>query len=316
MVSLRALCERSPTSRREVLVPSFTFAAVVDAIVWCGLQPVFADVEAETWHLDPEQVELAIETRGEQLAAVLACSTFGTAPPLAVQQRWESACAVAGIPLLVDSASGFGALDESGRLLGRQGDAEVFSFHATKPFAIGEGGAVVTEDADLAVEMRSLLNFGLDEHRTPRRRHGINAKMSEIHAATGLAVLDGYDQTLDRRRMLAERIRVPLERAGFSFQPGAERSTWQFVPTLAPSPQARAAVLAVAASSGVEVRTYFDPPLSNSRPFSSSQRMHSLGVTDELSQRILSLPLANDLTDSQVERIVACGLAAVREAAV
>src|SRR5207249_4755164 len=100
MVALRALLGRSSRHGREVIVPSFTFAAVVDAITWCGLEPVFTDLEAKTWHLDPEQLELAIEERGDRLAAVLVCSTFGTAPPPAVRERWQAACAAANIPLL------------------------------------------------------------------------------------------------------------------------------------------------------------------------------------------------------------------------
>jgi dTDP-4-amino-4,6-dideoxygalactose transaminase len=304
MVALRALLDRSRRHGREVIVPSFTFAAVVDAVAWCGLEPVFADLEAETWHLDPEQLELAIEERGDEIGAVIACSTFGTAPPLALRERWEAACAQANIPLLVDSAAGFGTLDEAGQPLGRQGDAEVFSLHATKPFAMGEGGLVVTQDAELAAEMSLLSNFGLDERRAPLRTHGINAKLSEIHAAIGLAVLDGYDDVLERRRSLAARIRRPLESAGFSFQPGSERSTWQFVPTLAPSGEARDAVLARAASAGVELRTYFAPPMHESPPFASSQRLSQLPVTRDFTRRVLSLPLANDLTDDEVGRIV------------
>ena len=140
-------------------------AEAVEAIAWCGLEPVFADLDAATWHLDAEQLEQEISNRGERVACVLACSTFGAAPPIAVRQRWEAACAAGDIPLLVDSASGFGSLDEAGRRLGRQGDAEVFSFHATKPFAMSEGGLVVTENVDLADEMRLLINFGLDERR-------------------------------------------------------------------------------------------------------------------------------------------------------
>lgn len=311
MVALRALLDRSPRHAREVIVPSFTFAAVVDAITWCGLEPVFGDLDAETWHLDPEQLELAIEKRGDGLAAVLACSTFGTAPPIAVRQRWEAACARANIPLLVDSAAGFGTLDEAGQALGRQGDAEVFSFHATKPFGMSEGGLVVTEDVDLAAEMCLLINFGLDDQRAPLRTHGINAKLSEIHAAIGLAVLDGYDDVLERRRSLARRIQRPLEKVDFSFQPGSERSTWQFIPTLAPSGEARDAVLAHAARAGVELRTYFAPPLDESPPFASSQRLNSLPVTKDLARRILSLPLANDLTDGEVDRIVECVFGAV-----
>ena len=312
MVALRALLDRSARRASEVIVPSFTFAAVVDAVTWCGLEPVFADLEPKTWHLDPEQLELAIEKRGERLAAVVACSTFGTAPPIAVRHRWQAACARAEIPLLVDSAAGFGARDEAGQPLGRQGDAEVFSFHATKPFGMSEGGLIVTEDVDLAAEMSLLINFGLDDRRSPLRRHGLNAKLSEVHAAIGLAVLDGYDHVLGRRRALASQISRPLERVGFSFQPASERSTWQFIPTLAPSGETRDAVLAQSASTGVELRTYFAPPLHKSEPFASSKRLNRLPVTEDFTRRILSLPLANDLTDDEVDRIVQCVLRALR----
>jgi dTDP-4-amino-4,6-dideoxygalactose transaminase len=308
MVALRALQERSSTHAREVIVPSFTFAAVPDAIVWCGLEPVFADIEPNTWHLDPNKLDLALKERAGRVAAVLACSTFGTAPPDAVRRGWETACASAGVPLLVDSAAGFGTLDEGARRLGRQGDAEVFSFHATKPFGMGEGGVIVTQDEQIAAEMSLLLNFGLDDRRVPLRAFGLNAKLSEIHAAIGLAVLDGYDDVLERRRALARRIREPLEAAGFSFQPGAERSTWQFVPTLAPSREARDAVLARSALAGIELRTYFAPPLHESPAFARAHRLDRLPVTDDVAGRILSLPLANDLADNDIERIVGCVL--------
>jgi dTDP-4-amino-4,6-dideoxygalactose transaminase len=306
LVALRALVDGAGRSAREVIVPSFTFPAAVQAITWCGLEPVFADLDPETWHLDPEQLELAIEARGDRIAAVVACSTFGTAPPMTVRRRWEAACAAHEIPLLVDSAAGFGTVDEVGQPLGRQGDAEVFSFHATKPFAMSEGGLIVTEDGDLAAEMRLLTNFGLDQRRTLRRRDGINAKLSEIHAAFGLAVLDSFDDILEGRRSRAEHIRRPLETAGFSFQPAAEASTWQFIPALTPSEAERDTALVRAAARGVELRTYFAPPLHQSPPFATTQRLSPLPVTEAFAKRILSLPLADDLTDAEAERIVDC----------
>ena len=311
MVALRALVDRSGKDASEVIVPSFTFPAVVEAITWCGLEPVFADIDADTWHLDPEQLESTIETRGSRLAAVLACSTFGVAPPIAVRRRWETACAVGNTPLLVDSASGFGTVDELGQPIGRQGDVEVFSFHATKPFAMGEGGLIVTEDADLAAQMRLLSNFGLDERRTPLSRHGINAKLSELHAAVGLALLDDFDDALELRRSRAEQIRRPLEAAGYSFQPAAKSSTWQFIPTLSPTEEVREAALAHAAARGVELRTYFAPPLHQSPPFSSTPRLNALPVTVDFAKRVLSLPLANDLTNDEADRIVDCMLSAL-----
>src|SRR5439155_9147454 len=89
---------------REVIVPSFTFIASVSAILWCNLEPVFVDVAPEHWHVDPSQLAAALDSRSSRVAAVLACSTFGAAPPVAVRDAWQVACQDAGVPLIVDSA--------------------------------------------------------------------------------------------------------------------------------------------------------------------------------------------------------------------
>jgi dTDP-4-amino-4,6-dideoxygalactose transaminase len=301
MVALRAAARREPR-RTRVLVPSFTYIASVSAIVWCGLTPVFLDVAAGHWHLDPDALRSALDERHDQVAAVLACSTFGCAPPLAVRAAWESACADCEIPLIVDSAAGFGSCDEDGAPLGRQGVAEVFSFHATKPLAAGEGGAVLTHTPDLAERVACESRFGLDRDRQLTASPGVNAKMSELHAAAALAGLDGLDQVLAARSQRARAICAGLAEQDFELQEGHEQSAWQFVPVLAPTAAVRERILQAAAAERVQVRTYHDP-LHAMPPLAEFERVGDLPVTVELASRSLSLPLANDLSEAEIDRV-------------
>jgi dTDP-4-amino-4,6-dideoxygalactose transaminase len=234
---------------------------------------------------------------------VLACSTFGTAPPLAQSAAWLEACTQAGVPLIVDSAPGFGSRTEDGAHLGAQGAAEIFSFHATKPFAIGEGGAVTTGDPVLAERLSAMTNFGFGPDREIEETFGLNGKLSEIHCAIGLAVLDGFDRVLAARRERAENMRQRLEPAGFRFQAGAGGSAWQFVPVLAPSAGVRDAVLSASHRHAVEIRTYHTP-IHRLAAFAAHPLHGELPVTERLARHALSLPLANDLSEDAIERIV------------
>jgi dTDP-4-amino-4,6-dideoxygalactose transaminase len=304
MVALRAMTGFAPR-RREVLMPSFTFVAMVDAVLWAGLEPVFVDVDPHSWHLDPAALDTALESRSDAVAVVLAASTFGTPPAISQRKAWQDAAARAGVPLLVDSAAGFGATDERGERLARQGNAEVFSFHATKPFAVGEGGLVTTTDPMLARRLRRLINFGLDAGIVSDDV-GLNAKLAEWPAATALAVLDGYENVLAARRASAQRMLDALAPYGYVCQGGAERSVWQFVPVLAPSPEIRAAALERASTRGIQLRTYFSVPLHRMPAFASSRVIGDLANTRQIASRVLSLPMANDLSEADAEAIVAC----------
>jgi dTDP-4-amino-4,6-dideoxygalactose transaminase len=307
IVALAALTGSPRTG--EVLIPSFTFAAVIEAVRWVGLEPVFVDVEPESWHLDPGALEAALRARCGRVVAVVAASTFGTPPPIAVRSQWEQAADAAGVPLLIDSAAGFGATDGDGVRLGAQGDAEVFSFHATKPFAVGEGGLITTRRRALADRLRRLTNFGFDG-RVVSDEGGINAKLAEWPAATALAVLEGFDGVVEARRTHARRLIAGVRDAGFVGQSGAEGSVWQFVPVLAPGPDVREEVLAKAAEARIELRTYFSVPLHRMQPFASLPVAGDLRCTEDLAARILSLPMANDLGDAAIDAIVAALLAA------
>jgi dTDP-4-amino-4,6-dideoxygalactose transaminase len=303
MLALRALVGEG-SRRRLVIVPSFTFPATAQAIRWSGLEPLWVDVENDGWHLDPQALSDALDGSSKDIAAVLACSTFGTAPTRAQSASWRELCASRGVPLIVDSAPGFGSRAEDGSHLGTQGAAEVFSFHATKPFAIGEGGAVTTADPELAKRLVTMTNFGFGPDREIGETFGLNGKLSEIHCAVGLAVLERFDAVLAARRERAERMRAMLEPVGFRFQAGSRGSAWQFVPVLAPSVRVRDAVLSASRRHAIEIRSYHHP-LHQQAAFASYPAHGELSVTRHLARHALSLPLTNDLSEAAMERIVA-----------
>jgi dTDP-4-amino-4,6-dideoxygalactose transaminase len=291
------------------LMPSFTFPATAQAALWSGLEPRLIDVDPGHWHLDPCRLERVLPDRRGDIGIVLAISTFGTAPPTETRLRWERACRRAGLPLIVDSAAAFGAVADDGTPVGAQGDIEIVSFHATKPFAIGEGGAVFTRDRALCDRVELAVNFGLRPDRSVGFARGLNAKMSELHAATALAVLDEFDSILESRRRAAAGIRA---RAGsdIAWQAGCERSTWQFVPVAFADSDQR--MRATSSCRGrVEVRTYYEP-LHEMAPFRHWPIVDGgLPRTAELRDRVLCLPMANDLTDLELE-VIAATLAPAR----
>lgn len=283
------------------LMPSFTFLATAQAAIWAGLQPRLLDIDPAHWHMDAYCLERALrESRGD-LSLVVAVSAFGTPPPSDTRLRWERACRRAEVPLIVDSAAAFGAVADDGVPIGAQGDVEVVSFHATKPFAVGEGGAVFTRDKALHEKIELAVNFGLRSDRTVGVTAGLNAKMSELHAAVGLAVLDEYDSILEHRRSAAAQIRQSASDA-IAWQAGCEYSTWQFVPVAFPDAESRKDAEKLC-QGRVEVRTYYQPihSIESFRGLSASDG--ELGHTTELHDRVLCLPMANDLSEDETSAI-------------
>lgn len=302
MVALRGCFGMPSGTRRLVAVPSFTFVATLSAITWAGFEPLFVDIDPDDWH--PAQADLhELTAVRDELAGVMLCSTFGTPPSPQRRKDLADAMAALDVPVVVDSAAGFGAVDVDGRHLGDQGHAEVFSFHATKPFAIGEGGLITSTDPDLLDRMRRLNNFGFDAHHDVPELVGINGKLQELTAAVGLAVLRRFDDILAARRAAAGWLLAELGGHGVAGQHGNAGSAFQFVPVVLPDPAARDRVLASAGDAGIEVRTYFDPPMHRLAPFAQTRRIGSLEHTDRLAQRIVALPMANDITSGQLERV-------------
>jgi len=185
--ALVARCDRSARDRKLCLLPAFTFAGTVSAVIGAGLEPLFVDVDPASCVIDLDS--LRDEAILRRTAAVVTVASFGHLPDLARCKAFE---ARTGIPVIVDAAGCSDAL-LSGAVKSLEGTTLALSFHATKAFGIGEGGAVATTDASLAHDIRTITNFGLDADRLARLP-GLNAKMSEYTAAVGLALLDHWPE--------------------------------------------------------------------------------------------------------------------------
>jgi len=170
----------------EVIVPSMTFIATAHALQWQQITPVFCDIDPKTYNLDPCRVEEMITPR---TTGIIGVHLWGR--PCDVERLAEIAC-YRNLKLLYDAAHAFGC-SYKGRMIGGFGDAEVFSFHATKFFNTFEGGAVTTNDDDLAARIRLMKNFGFAGYDNVTYI-GTNGKMTEVSAAMGLTGLESLDE--------------------------------------------------------------------------------------------------------------------------
>ncbi|HEX2980273.1 MAG TPA: DegT/DnrJ/EryC1/StrS family aminotransferase, partial [Anaerolineaceae bacterium] len=175
----------------DVVVPSFTFMATVSALVWCGLRPIYADVNPETTNLDPAAAEAAITPR---TSAIVAVHNFGNPAEI---DALEAVARRHGLKLIFDAAHGFGALYQ-GKPVGGQGDAQVFSLSPTKLLITGEGGIVATNDDALAERIRIGREYGNDGHYDTLFA-GLNARMPEANALIGLRSLERLEDAASTR---------------------------------------------------------------------------------------------------------------------
>lgn len=299
VVALAALRAAGRVRGPMALVPSFTFTATAAACLWAGMEPVFIDIDPAGWHMDPASLACAVNELGDQVGVIVPVTSFGTPPTDDVARRWHAIADRHGLPLLVDAAATFGARQDDGRSVGALADVVVFSMHATKTFAAGEGGLVCSGDPALVATIRSLVNFGFDADRVVQSPAGINAKLAELPAAAALAALDGLDTVLTARRERAARYRSLLS-PHVTFQLGCSGSTWQFVPALFPSRRARDSALVAAARRNIECRTYYDP-LHRFPAYRGVRRVGDLTHTEEVADRILCLPLAPDMLEEDID---------------
>lgn len=177
----------------EVIVPSYTFIATAHALHWQGITPVFADIDPATHNLDPDAVRAMVTPR---TSGIIDVHLWRRPAPVDGLQRVADEH---GLQLLFDAAHAYG-YSHSGRMIGNFGRAEVFSFHATKFFNTFEGGAVVTNDDELASAIRLMRNFGFAGYDNVIHP-GANGKMIEACAAMGIANLDAVPGMVERNRM-------------------------------------------------------------------------------------------------------------------
>jgi dTDP-4-amino-4,6-dideoxygalactose transaminase len=285
----------------DVIVPSFTFAATAHAVAWNGLRPVFADVDPRTLTLSPSAAEHAI---GVRVSAILATHLYGA--PCDVQGLADVA-GRNGIALFFDAAHGFGAR-RAGRMVGSFGMAEVFSMTPTKTLIAGEGGIIATNDDLLAERCRIGRNYG-NPGDYDCRFVGLNARMSELHAALALASFVDLEQRIAIRNELAGRYREVLGRIpgiGFPHVREEDRSTYKDLTILVEEPvfglSADRLGEALAAE-GIETRRYYSPPVHEMRAYRGLAAGVDLPVTAAAARAALALPLSTDMTDGHIEQI-------------
>lgn len=297
LLTVQALVDGRPG---PVVLPSFTFSASAHAVAWNGRSPRFVECDPETFQLDLVDAERALDGA----AALLATHIFG-APchPTEV----EKLAASAGVALVFDAAHAIGATSHD-RLVGGFGNAEVFSLTPTKPMVAGEGGLVATNDGDLAARLRMGRDYG-NPGDYDTRFVGLNARMSELHAAMALESLPLLDESLARRRELAARYVAGLRDVpGVRPQvvPAHDVSTYKdFTVVVDPVELGidRDQLVAVLAAEGIDTRNYFDPPVHRQRAYRSREQV-CLPVTEAVSASVVSLPLYPDLSDGDVDAVV------------
>lgn len=290
----------------DVVLPSFTFTATAHAVAWNGLTPVFADVSPDTLTLDPSAVRRAV---GVRCSAIVATHTFGT--PCDVEGLAQVADEL-GVRLVYDAAHALGS-HRDGVPIGGFGDAEVFSLSPTKMVVAGEGGLITTDDDELAERCRIGRDYG-NPGDYDCRFVGLNARMSEFHAAVAIASLEGLDARVARRNALAERYRLTLaDVPGLTMPSVADRdgSTYKDLTVLVDARRFGMDATTLAtwlAADNVETRRYYAPPVHHQqayRPRNGDRWRTSLPVTEQVADEVLTLPLWSTMSEAQVEGVVA-----------
>jgi dTDP-4-amino-4,6-dideoxygalactose transaminase len=286
----------------DVVLPSFTFSASAHAVVWNGLRPAFADIRPDDLLLDPAA---AARSTGVRTSAILATHTYGTPCDTEALGRLARDN---GIRLFFDAAHAFGSR-HGDRMVGGFGDAEVFSLSPTKVLIAGEGGIIATNDDSLAERCRVGRDYG-NPGDYDTRFVGLNARMSELHAATALASFADLEERIGRRNQLAERYRKVLdELPGITFPAVAEedRSTYKdFTILIDPEELGMdaAAVAAALAAEGIQTRRYYAPPVHRQRAYRwVGPANGALPHTDWAAARVLTLPLWTGMDDQQVDGV-------------
>ena len=284
------------------LMPGFTFAAAAHAALWCGLTPLLCDVDPATWAADPAAEAELLERYAGQIAIVMPYATFGYPIDLEHYKRLADRL---GVPVVVDAAASLGTCDEQGHGFGSGfAGSVVYSMHATKSFAVGEAGIIYSADTDRIARIRTMSSFGFGEPRTATMV-GLNGKVSEVTALLGRLRLLEYDSIMEHRAVLSNRYRQALPELQFQLRaPGTQAH--QFVPALLPSGlgNRRAAIRAALADQGIVTGAYFSPHLMEQPYFQKTCVAGPIPVCDDVSARMISLPLFDTMTHHEVDQVV------------
>ena len=289
----------------EVLVPSLTYVATANAVRYVGAEPVFIDVDPETWCIDPDKLEAAITRRTRGIIPV---HLLGHPADM---DRINRVADVHGLWVIEDAAEALGA-KYKGQPVGSLSHCATFSFFGNKVITSGEGGAITLSDERLATRLRALRGQGMD----PNRRYyfpitGYNFRLTNLACAILCAQMERKDAILDQRRKLCERYNQQLRTIpGIGLQPiatWAEISPWMYCCTIDPDAfgGTRDELMQELAEKNIESRPMFIS-LHTLPPFreESRRRNEHLPVTDRLSESGIMLPTYNTLSEADQDRVV------------
>jgi dTDP-4-amino-4,6-dideoxygalactose transaminase len=298
----------------EVIVPAFTWVATANVVLYCGATPIFADVDRETYNLDPADVARKVTPRTR---AIIPVHLFGLCADMAAIR----AAVPEGVKIIEDAACAAGA-EYRGTPAGGLGDAAAFSFHPRKSVTTGEGGMVTTNDAGLAETMARLRNHGASiseeqRHRGPRpyilpdfNLLGFNYRMTDLQGAVGLVQIGKLDRFIAERQLAAERYRDGLQRLGWLRMPrfGEGRHAWQaFVTYVDPetAPMPRNALMERLQSAGISTRpgTHAVPMLGYYRDRFGLAADDFPGARD-CDANTMAIPLHNRMSAEDYEYVI------------
>jgi dTDP-4-amino-4,6-dideoxygalactose transaminase len=287
----------------EVIVPAFTFVATAHALQWQGITPVFADVDPVTQLIDVVSARKLIT---EKTTGILGVHLWGQTCPVADLEKLTQAH---GLKLLFDAAHAFGC-EHQGRMVGSFGDAEVFSFHATKFVNSLEGGAIVTKNDDLARVARMMMNFGFVGFDDVRYV-GMNAKMNEFSAAMGLTSMEAMDKFISLNQRNYELYQKQLSGIPgvrlLQYQPSGRFNYQYLVADISPTdcPISRDRLLDVLWAENVMARRYFYPGVHRMEPYRSlfPDAAAHLPNTERVSAGVLVLPTGETMSPDNIERV-------------
>ena len=286
----------------EVIVPSWTFVATAHALSWQGITPVFADIDPHTHNLDPSAVRRMITPR---TSGIIGVHLWGRAAPV---EALQSIADEHGLELMFDAAHAFDC-SHRGRKIGGFGRCEVLSFHATKVFNTFEGGAVLTNDDELAEAMRLMRNFGFKGYDNVIHP-GTNGKMPEINAAMGLVNLDALPGFVDANRRNHQAYAdafAGIDGIGLVEYQAADDPNYQYVVAQVESdfPASRDQLIAALQAENILARKYFWPGCHRMQPYRDLYPNAGLLLqnTDSVAAKTIVLPTGSGVSDEDIQLI-------------
>jgi dTDP-4-amino-4,6-dideoxygalactose transaminase len=287
----------------EVILPSFTFIATAHALQWQGISPIFCDIRADTHNLDPLSVEERITP---QTTGIIGVHVWGRPCDI---EALEDIASRNRLKLLFDAAHAFGS-SYNGKMIGNFGEAEVFSFHATKYINTLEGGAIITNDDQLAHKARMMRNFGFI-HNEMTATVGINAKMNEISAAMGITGLESMDEWISRNFEIYKIYQLGLDHIpGIRLMPYDETSACNYQYIILEVDETKTHVnrnqlINILHAENVMARRYFYPGCHRMGPYNSKWATEGfqLPETERIVEKVVALPTGQSVSPENARLI-------------